>query len=33
VVAVLDPPLNLGHCLSSETRARLTALRRSLPRR
>lgn len=33
VVAQLDPPLNLGHCLPSEARTRLTALRRSLPRR
>jgi hypothetical protein len=30
VVAQLDPPLNLGHCFPSESRARLIALRRSL---
>lgn len=28
VVAYLDPPLNLGHCLPSHARARLTQLRR-----
>ncbi|HKE72046.1 MAG TPA: hypothetical protein VKB57_00415 [Acidimicrobiales bacterium] len=28
VVAHLDPPLNLGHCLPSAARARLTELRR-----
>lgn len=28
----LDPPLNLGHCLPSQARARLTALRRAIPR-
>lgn len=33
VAKQLDPPLNLGHCLPSEARARLTDLRRSLPRR
>lgn len=33
VVARLDPPLNLGHCLPSQARARLTELRRALPRR
>lgn len=33
VVAVLAPPLNLGHCLPSEARARLKELRRSLDRR
>jgi hypothetical protein len=32
VVTALDPPLNLGHCLPSDARARLTALRRSLDR-
>jgi hypothetical protein len=32
VVRVLDPPLNLGHCLPSEARARLSALRRQLRR-
>lgn len=32
VVIRLDPPLNLGHCLPSKARARLTALRRSIPR-
>jgi hypothetical protein len=32
VVAHLDPPLNLGHCLPSEARARLTDLRRSIGR-
>jgi hypothetical protein len=32
VVARLDPPLNLGHCLPSEARSRLTTLRRLLPR-
>jgi hypothetical protein len=31
-VTRLDPPLNLGHCLPSEARSRLTALRRLLPR-
>lgn len=33
VVARLDPPLNLGHCTSSAIRARLTELRRELPRK
>ena len=33
VVTRLDPPLNLGHCLPSEARGRLSELRRSLPRR
>lgn len=33
VVTQLDPPLNLGHCPPSSARARLTNLRRSLPRR
>jgi hypothetical protein len=32
VVTSLDPPLNLGHCLPSAARARLTELRRSIPR-
>lgn len=32
VVRVLDPPLNLDHCASTPCRARLTELRRSLPR-
>jgi hypothetical protein len=32
VVTRLDPPLNLGHCLPSEARSRLTTLRRLLPR-
>lgn len=32
-VAQLDPPLNLDHCLPSPARARVTELRRSLPRR
>lgn len=32
VVTELDPPLNLGHCLPSSARSRLTQLRRSLPR-
>lgn len=32
VVTHLDPPLNLGHCLPSEARARLSELRRALPR-
>jgi hypothetical protein len=26
----LDPPLNLGHCLPSAARERLTSIRRSL---
>ena len=30
VVGHLDPPLNLGHCLPSNARARLTELRRAL---
>ncbi|MDP9442282.1 MAG: hypothetical protein M3P34_08930 [Actinomycetota bacterium] len=33
VVGRLDPPLNLDHCASSALRARLTELRRALPRR
>lgn len=33
VVTQLDPPLNLGHCLPSDARARLRGLRHSLPRR
>jgi hypothetical protein len=33
VLGRLDPPLNLDHCASSATRARLTELRRALPRR
>ncbi len=33
VLTRLDPPLNLGHCLPSDARARLTTLRKSLPRR
>ncbi len=33
VVARLDPPLNLDHCTSSAVRARLTELRRALPRK
>ena len=33
VVSRLDPPLNLGHCLPSEARARLRKLRQSLSRR
>jgi hypothetical protein len=33
VVTQIDPPLNLGHCLPSAARARLTELRRKLPRR
>lgn len=33
VVTRLDPPLNLGHCLPSAARARLSDVRRSLPRR
>lgn len=33
VVRYLDPPLNLGHSLPSGARARLTELRRALPRR
>ncbi|MDQ3573620.1 MAG: hypothetical protein M3404_01660 [Actinomycetota bacterium] len=32
VVTQLDPPLNLGHCLPSDARDRLTELRRSLSR-
>lgn len=32
VVAQLDPPLNLGHCLPSHARHRLSELRRSIPR-
>lgn len=32
VVAHLEPPLNLGHCLPSDARHRLTEPRRSLPR-
>jgi hypothetical protein len=32
VVAQLDPPLNLGHCLPSHARHRLTELRRAIPR-
>lgn len=33
VVGRLDPPLNLDHCASSSIRARLTELRRALPRK
>ena len=33
VVAQLDPPLNLDHCTPSAIRARLTELRRTLPRK
>ena len=33
VLGRLDPPLNLDHCASSVIRARLTELRRTLPRR
>ena len=32
VVAQLDPPLNLGHCLPSHARQRLSELRRAIPR-
>lgn len=32
VVRHLDPPLNLGHCLPSHARTRLSELRRVLPR-
>jgi hypothetical protein len=32
VVTRLDPPLNLGHCLPSDARARLSARRRLIPR-
>jgi hypothetical protein len=32
VLAHLDPPLNLGHCLPSDARARITERRRLLPR-
>lgn len=32
VVTELDPPLNLGQCLPSHARQRLTELRRALPR-
>jgi hypothetical protein len=30
VVAQLDPPLNLGHCLPSDARAKLTTMRHQL---
>lgn len=33
VVRQLDPPLNLDHCTPSAIRARLTELRRALPRK
>jgi hypothetical protein len=33
VVRLLDPPLNLGHCVVTPARAQLTELRRQLPRR
>jgi hypothetical protein len=33
VVVRLDPPLNLDHCAPSAIRARLTELRRTLPRK
>lgn len=33
VVAVLDPPLNLGHCLSTDARRTLTDRRTALSRR
>jgi hypothetical protein len=33
VVARLDPPLNLDHCVPTGVRAQLTTLRRSLPRK
>jgi hypothetical protein len=32
VVAQTDPPLNLGHCLPSHARHRLSELRRAIPR-